>query len=240
MAYKNIEWDVEDLIGKVDVIQKVHIQYAGAQAMKRYAFLFSKEQIKKEMKDAFADPVPLTLRSVNYEADGLEATFTVKQRVDKGNAPGKYLYPVSAEDTRGKKDIYETRFTQGLRKQGIVSGDYWPVPFLGSRGVSKNSYGRMRPAQYQQTLEGLKQGTGKGGYRYISIPDQRKTRQTQNLSPGIYRIKGRDDVQLLFTYARQMPKVKANFDLRQYALDYGNEVLPSLLSKALERAMRSY
>lgn len=237
MAYKNIEWDVEDLIGKVNVIEKVQLPYATQQALKRFGYLFAKEQVKREMQDAFNNPVPLTLNSVSYDAQGYEVTFRVKQRVDKGNAPGKYLYPVSAEDGKGRKSIYETRFTRGLRKQGIVGDDYWPVPFLDGRGVRTNAYGRMSQGQYQQTLEGLKRGTGTGGYRYISVPDQRKKRQTTTLKPGIYRIKGRNDVQMLFTYARRQPTVPAIFDMRQYALDYGAEILPSLLSKSLQRAM---
>jgi len=237
---QSIKWDVEDLIGKIDIVQKSHIPYAGAQAMKRFAYLFSKQQVPKEMQDAFRSPVPLTLKSVNYTADGLKATFTVLPRIPKGNAPGKYLYPVSNEDVSGRKEIYETRFTQGLRKKGVVGDSYWPVPFLGGRGI-KVSNGRMRPSQYQEVLAGLdRKGPGTGGYRYVSIPDNRSSRNRSNALPdGIYRIKGRNDVQMLFTYARTKPTVPTIFDLRQYALDYGAEVLPSLLSKSLERAMRS-
>lgn len=237
---QSIKWDVEDLIGKIDIIQKSHIPYAGAQAMKRFAFLFSKQQAPKEMQDAFIAPVPLTLKSVNYKADGLKATFTVLPRIPKGNAPGKYLYPVSNEDTNGRKEIYETRFTNGLRKKGVVGKSYWPVQFLDGRGVKKSN-GRMRPSQYQEVLAGLdRKGPGTGGYRYISIPDNRSSLNRANPLPdGIYRVKGRNDVQMLFTYARTKPTVPTIFDLRQYALDYGAEVLPSLLSNALERAMRS-
>jgi len=237
---QSIKWDVEDLIGKLNIVQKTQIPYAGAQAMKRFAYLFSREQVPKEMQDVFRAPVPLTLKSVKYKADGLTATFTVKQKVPKGNAPGKYLYPVSSEDASGRKPIYDTRFTNGLRKKGIVGDGYWPVPFLSGRGVSITN-GRMRPGQYGDVLRGLdRKEPGKGGYRYISIPDNRSRRPASGgLSDGIYRIKGRNDVQMLFTYARTQPTVPTIFDLRQYALDYGNEVLPSLLSKALERAMRS-
>jgi len=239
MAFKNIEFDAEKLIGEVDILQKVQIPYATEQALKRFGFLFAKQQVKQDMRDEFNNPVPLTLNSVKYEAKGLEVTFRVKDKVDKGNAPGKYLYPVSTEDGGGRKPIYETRFTTFLRKFGIVKGNYWPVPFLAGTGVTQNAYGRMSPGQYQQVVNGLKSGTGKGGYRYVSVPDQSKPRQTSNLKPGIYRIKGRDNVQMLFTYARTKPQVNAKFDMRQYALDYAEDVLPSLLSKALERAMRS-
>ena len=238
MAYQNIEWDVEALIGKVNVIEKVQLPYASAQALKRYAFLFSKEQVKRDMQDVFIAPVPLTLRSVNYKTEGMEATFTVLPRIDKGNAPGKYLYPVSAEDIQGRKDIYDTRFTNGLRKKGIVGDNYWPVPYLNGRGV-KRSNGRMRPSQYQEVLAGLeRKDPGRGGYRYISIPDNRsKTNRANPLPDGIYRIKGRNDIQMLFTYARRQPTVPTIFDLRQFAQDFGEEVLPSLLSKSLQRAL---
>lgn len=240
MAYKNIEWDVKDLIGKVDVVQKVQLPYATEQALKRYGYLFAKQQVRRDMQDVFQNPVPLTLNSVISEAKGMEVTIKVKNRVDKGNAPGKYLYPVSAEDVAGKKPIYETRFTNYLRKAGIVNNSYWPVPFLSGRGVRTNAYGRMSPGQYTQVVEGLRTGTGKGGYRYVSVPDQRKPRQNDNLKPGIYRVKGRNDVQMLFTYARTQPTVPTIFDLRRFAVDYGADVLPGLLSESLQRAIGRY
>jgi len=239
MAYKNIEWDVNDLVGKINVVEKVQLPYATQQALKRYGYLFAKQQVRQDMQDVFRNPVPLTLNSVVSEANGFELTIRVKDRVDKGNAPGKYLYPVSAEDGAGQKPIYETRFTNYLRKAGIVNGTYWPVPFLAGRGVRANAYGRMSPGQYQQVAQGLKTGTGTGGYRYISLPDQRKPRQNANLKPGIYRIKGRNDVQMLFTYARTQPTVPTIFDLRRFAVDYGTEVLPGLLKESLRRAIGS-
>lgn len=237
MANQAIEWDVEKLIGKLDILQKVQIPYAASVALKRYGYMFAKQQVVRDMQDVFRQPVPLTLNAVLSDAKGMELTIRVKDSVPKGNAPGKYLYPVSTEDSRTGQPIYETRFTKGLRKKGVIDGSYWPVPFLNGRGVRTNAYGRMSPGQYQQVLAGLEKGIGSDGYRYFSVPDLRKTRQTTSLSPGVYRVKGRNDVQLLFNYARTQPRVPSIFDLRQYALDYATEILPSLLSNALRQAL---
>ena len=57
------------------------------------------------------------------------------------------------------------------------------------------------------------------------------------LKPGIYRAKS-NDVQLLFTYARQHPTVPSIFDFAGTVQRTSEELLPSLLSKALADALR--
>jgi hypothetical protein len=141
----------------------------------------------------------------------------------------------------GSKPAYITRFTRAVRALGIVDASYYAIPFLQGRGVRLNAYGNMSPGQYQQTLQGLKTGTGAGKqgsqWRYFSVPDGRKPGGRGRLKPGIYRAKS-NDVQLLFTYARRQPTVPVLFDFEGVVRDRAERILPSLLSKALDNALK--
>ena len=130
-----------------------------------------------------------------------------------------------------------------MRALGVVDPSYYAIPFLKGRGVRVNAYGNMSPGQYQQVLQGLKTGVGAGKkgsqWRYFSVPDQRKSGAGGGgrLKPGIYRAKS-NDVQLLFTYARKQPTVPALFDFSGLVERRSGELLPSLLTRALDNALK--
>ena len=69
------------------------------------------------------------------------------------------------------------------------------------------------------------------------MPDGRKPGRRGNLKPGIYRAKT-GDVQLLFTYARRQPTVPVIFDFEGVVRERSQAILPSLLSKALDDALK--
>jgi hypothetical protein len=233
---RTIEFDVDALIGKVDALRGAQLPYAGNRALKQLGFQLRGE-LQREMRDKFENPVPFTISSPRYVVDGLELTVSISKDGAKGQDPARYLYPV----TEGG-DAYITRFTRAIRSLGIVPPEYYAIPFLKGVGVRKNAYDNMAPGQYQQTLAGLKvgKGSGKGGsqWRYISIPDNRKPSRKGGLKPGIYRIKGRNEVNMLFTYARKHPQVPALFDFSGIVQRRSEEILPSLLSKALDDALK--
>jgi len=240
MAREFIEFDVNAILGELDLFQRKELPYAAGQALKQTAYQIAKKYLPNDMRDVFDRPVIKTTSSIGYKVDGLTATFTVKDDRSKGQGAAEWLYPVSTQDSRGKKDALETRFTKGLRKAGVVSGNYWPVPFKESRGLRiMGSTGNVSPGQYQQVLNAL---TGNnryaGGYRHFSIPDKRSNRPNfGNLANGIYRVKDGNDVQLLFTYARTHPKTPALFDFPGFAYDHASDILPGLLEKSLQRAV---
>ena len=233
---RSIEFDVDALIGKVDALRGAQLPFAGNRALKQLGFQLRGE-LQREMRDKFENPVPFTLSSPRYRVDGLELTVSISKDGAKGQDPARYLYPV----TQGG-DAYITRFTRAVRALGIVGPEYYAIPFLGGVGVRKNAYENMLPAQYTQTLAGLKVGRGSGKqgsqWRYISIPDNRKAPRKGGLKPGIYRIKGRNEVNMLFTYARKHPQVPALFDFEGVVRDRAERILPSLLSKALDDALK--
>lgn len=231
----SIEFDAQKLIGAVDALRAVQLPYAGNQALKQLGFQLRGE-LQREMRDKFENPVPFTISSPRYSVDGLELTVLISKEGAKGQDPARYLYPV----TQGGP-AYITRFTRAIRALGVVDASYYAIPFLQGRGVRVNAYGNMSPGQYQQALAGLKTGTGAGKrgsqWRYFSVPDQRQSAKRGNLKPGIYRAKS-NDVQLLFTYARKQPTVPALFDFEGVVTRRSQEILPSLLSKALDDALK--
>ena len=233
---RSIEFDAQALIGSIDALRGAQLPYAGNQALWALKPKLDAE-LRQEMQRKFKNPVQFTLSSPRFRIDGLEMTVGISKKGDKGQDPARYLYPV----TEGG-DAYITRFTRAIRALAIVGPEYYAIPFLKGVGVRKNAYGNMSPGQYQQVLAGLKvgRGSGKAGsqWRYISIPDGRKAPRGGGLKPGIYRIKGRNEVNMLFTYARKHPQVPALFDFEGVVRDRSETLLPSLLSKALDNALK--
>ena len=240
---RTIEFDADQLIGKLNALQKVQLPYAGNQALKGLGFILRAE-LAKHMSDVFENPVPFTLRSPRYAVDGLTLTVSISKDGAKGQDPARYLYPVSTDDGGGGKPAYITRFTKAVRGMGVVDSSYYAIPYLQGRGVRLNAYGNMTAGQYTQVLAGLKAENGRTGgkrgssWRYFSVPDGRKParRGGGNLKPGIYRAKS-NDLQMLFGYARKHPTVPGIFDFAGTVERKSQELLPSLLTKALARAL---
>ena len=242
MAGQNIEWDVEKLIGDLNVIEKVQIPYAAERALNQWAYAFAKKELPREMRDAFNNPVPRTTSSAGYEVKGLEARIYIKDIQDKGQSAASYLYPVSTEDSRAAKPALDTRFVKFLRglpdgskgRTRRITPNTYAIPNFESPAIRLNQYGNVSPGQYSSIVTGLSNQSGQsGGYRYLSIPPGSRS----NLSPGVYRVKGRDNPQNLFNYTTKQPRVQPNFDMRLYAEDFADLELGKLLSKSLRQAL---
>jgi len=237
MANQSIEWDVEALIGKLNIIEKVQIPYAANKALQQWAYAFAKKELPREMRDAFENPVPRTLSSGRYEVKGMEARIYIADIQDKGQSAASYLYPVSTQDSRGRKAALDTRFVKflrGLDTNRKISAKTYAVPNFESPAIRLNQYGNVSPGQYQQIVAGLRNKSGtSGGYRYLSIPPGSKN----NLSPGVYRVKGRGRPENLFNYTTTQPTVPTIFDLVRFAEDHASLELPNLLSKSLRQAL---
>ena len=132
---RTIEFDVEALIGKLDVLQKVQLPYAGNRALWALKPKL-RTVLQQEMLQRFRAPVRLTLNSPFMRIDGLEMEVSIKpDKVAKGNDPASYLYPVTAESgrgggSRGVSDCRDQEAAQhGLDWQqlvfGAVSGRSW-------------------------------------------------------------------------------------------------------------------
>jgi len=235
---RTIEFDAEALIGKLDVLQKVQLPFAGNRALRQLGSQLRVE-LQREMRDKFENPVPFTINSPRTPVDGLVLTVLISKNGPKGQDPARYLYPVT-----GGGPAYITRFNRAIRAIGVVDPSYYAIPFLKGRGVRKNKYGNMSVGQYQQVLSALKsdarRGSGREGskWRYFSVPDLRSAKpNTGRLKPGIYRAKS-NDLELLFTNARKHPNVPPLFDFAGVVERRSREIFPSILSKALDDALK--
>jgi hypothetical protein len=251
MADKTIEFDVESLIGNLSPVELTQVEYAGAKALQRLGYEL-KQKATELMAATFRDPVPFTLSSPRYAANGLELRMFIRQERtgSAGQDPARYLYPVSTSGTTGSKPAYPTTFTRGLRHEGIVGESYFPIPWREGRGVpAPNSYGNIPGSFYRETLRGLRrQGaagekrTKQSGWQYFSIPDRSvgpniRGGAALQRQPGIYRVKNRD-LQFLFGYARRPPIVPTIFDWNGLITEQSNALLPNLLRLELDRATR--
>jgi hypothetical protein len=225
-----ITFDAERTIGRLSILEKANFNYAGGQAMKRLGFGL-RQHHGLQMAGRFADPVPFTLASPRYEADGLQVRLYLNPDGPKGTAPATYIYPTDAGDGGGKP-AYLTRFGSALRKLNVTN--QFPIPNIGGSGVRTNAYGNMTPGQYQATLAGLK----RQGSAYFSVPDGRRTSKRPDiLKPGIYQRRGRS-LYRLFGYLPTAPTVRPTYDFLGITTRYANQQVPKLLREELSKVLR--
>jgi hypothetical protein len=225
-----ITFDAERTIGRLSILEKSNFNYAGGQTMKRLGFGL-RQHHGLQMAGRFANPVPFTLASPRYAANGLEVRIFLNPDGPKGTAPATYIYPTDAGDGSGKP-AYLTRFGSALRKLNITN--QFPIPNLGGRGVRTNAYGNMTPGQYQATLAGLKRQDGS----YFSVPDGRRTTtRATTLKPGIYQRRGRS-LDRLFGYLPTAPTVRPTYDFLGITTRYADQQVPKLLREELSKVLR--
>lgn len=246
-----ISFDAEELIGELNTVVKTQLPYAGRRAMFQFARELRNNTWPAYARAKFQSPVPFTTSGLFAKADDLTVTLSFDRDAPKGQDPARYLYPGSVGG-----EIYVTRFTRALRQRGIVPASYVAVPFKQGTALRGeiNQYGNVKPSFYAQTLAGLARRGGfggrrtkTGGFKYFSLPDNRggtkllsgdSTRfKGAGLTPGIYRVKG-SSLEFLFGYETTAPTVSKTWDFNAFAEESGRKLLPSLLSKALEEALR--
>jgi hypothetical protein len=225
-----ITFDAERTIGRLSILEKASFNYAGGQTMKRLGYGL-RQHHGLQMAGRFADPVPFTLASPRYDADGLQVRLYLSTDGPKGTAPATYIYPTDASDGGGKQ-AYLSRFARGLSKLNITN--QFPIPNLGGSGVRTNAYGNMTPGQYGATLAGLKRQDG----TYFSVPDGRRTStRASTLKPGIYQRRGRG-LNRLFGYLPTAPTVRPTYDFLGITRRYADQQVPKLLREELAKVLR--
>ena len=237
-----IEFDVEELIGKVDAITATQLPYAGRRAMFQLANTLRTEAWPAYARRNFENPVPFTTAGLLAKADGLRVELSFDRAAKGGQDPARYLAPVLDGG-----QIYVTRFTRALTRKGIKPAAYqYASPNLGSLGMAGeiNQYGNVRNSFYTAVLKALDRKPGSrtrskyGDSRFFSVPDSRRPgRSSQTLNPGIYRAKGKLLSQI-FSYQEDLPTVSKRWDFEEFADISTKELLPELLSKAIDEALR--
>jgi len=244
---RNINFNAQSILGRINAIESTQIRYAGTQSMKRLGFQLRNELSKAMAKD-FNNPVPFTLNSPLSLANGLSVVISINADLGgKGQEAATYLYPVSTQDSRGRKPAYATRFQRGLWELGVIPRNNYVLSWLPGASVPRNSYGNTSTGFLQAVLQGLKNEGGRlkdpksvygGNTRYFSQPDNRRAvKGPSRLSPGIYRVKG-NQLDRLFGYVDRQPTVPTKFDFEGIVRNKSADLLPGILRQELDRAMR--
>jgi|GEM_PF-3300587 len=236
-----IDFDVEKLIGRLDIIQKTQIPFAANQALKRFGHLMKTQLLPAEMLDKFTapddmgSPVPFTLNSLLHDTQGMTLTLSFKNTGRAGLSPKQYLYSAFY----GGKPT-ETALTKAI--QGLT-GSY-PIPAYGnlkalgaltSRMDIKGSYSSKVISGLERSF--VRKAQPSAGESFVFIP--RGGKQRGGLKPGaVYRIKG-NSIATIFTLAANKPTLKPVLDYEAFVEKEASNRLPSLLSLSLQRAMAS-
>ena len=241
-----ITHNIDEVVKNLTLYQRTKLPKAARTFVNWIGHDMARKYLPDYMNTVFESPNLLTLRSVNYKVvSNFEVQLSFRQNIGKGNDPARYLYPVT-KDLPGNT-AYATKFTRYLHGSGVVPRNRYPVPVKGN--LRKNSYGKVSQGEYSKTWSGLQRVGGAGktgrGFRYFSIPDGRNrgpagTRQGSlfNLGEGIYRVKGKSNLQLLFTYAKSRPTVPEVFDYYGFVERALVSKAPGAFRRALTGALR--
>ena len=240
MSVLSIDFDVEKLIGKLDIIEKTQVPFAANQALKRFGYLFKTELLPNEFRDKFdapdgtGKPVARTLGAALFKAEGMTLTLSIKKDGGKGLSPGEYLHAAlmggEAVDTSIHSAIqaitkrYPVPAHGNLRSLGAYTqaGDIKPsYAAKVITGLERNYVRRNQPARGERFVETATKG-GRG-------------RLKEN---RVYRIKG-NSVTTIFNLFDRRTTLEPIIKYEEFVEKTAKDVLPSILSKELARAMAS-
>jgi len=224
-----IEFDVEKLIGNLDIIQKTQIPFAAKQALKQYGFLVTKKLLPAEMKETLdaptgtGQPIPYTLRAFRYEADEMSLRIYIPD--DK---PKEYLYPAFYG---GKPK--RTKLQTSIEKATLMFG----VPAYGNlRALGKlTQYADIKPSYAKAIAKSLADPSKPFDGGRLVVLKESKGRLKSN---QIFRVKGSSIIRL-FSLFKKEPDLSPALPYEKFVTESAKKRLPSLLDLQLQRAMAS-
>ena len=228
---KSVTFNVDKLIKKLDLIEKVHVAKAAEQALRSFGFDV-RELLQQEMQREYESPSAYTLRSPYFKQDGLTLTVGISDRAISGLSPAQYLAPTDKTGGRLRKPAAPTSLDGAmLKRYGL---DDLAVPVASSRAGSQflNSKGALRSRKIQYLLDQLANpGSGRENYFVIKPGD------SSHLTPGVftrYRIKGSISQAFVFAKQQSTPSIDFHNVIRKAA----EERLPGLIQSKLSRLLR--
>ena len=239
----NIKFDASKFTKKLKGIELAALPEAQKKSLYKFGFL-NKKKMMPYMARIFENPVPLTLSSVLYKVESEDSMFFfIKSIKGKGNSPRKYLAPVEKIVAGGLAPAYETKFSYWLRNySGLGLSNRYPIPVIKNNpAVERNKYGTgMKASQYSKIKAGLikSKSTGKitgNQYRYFAVPTNGRD-ATNKLNDGIYRVKG-NQLGLLFTLAKQQPKVPRKFEFLGQTAKNLQKDMPYIFKSELRKSL---
>ena len=251
---KYVEFDVEKLLGPLNILQKANFNYAAKQSLKIIGFQMKANIFPSKMETSFDNVVPFTKRSIRYGVQDTTLTLSINPDEAKGNAPAKYLYGVMSK-TGGA--VYPTRFAKWLWDKDLAPRSTFPIPAFNSPAVPKKGRANRVPAWfYAQTQAALAKqltqagnltvvGTGRksvplkgrvAGSRVFNVRDN-NSKGSKHLYAGIYRVKSSQKIDQLFRYADSLPTVPSKLPFHETAFNYIKRELPDELMKQVQKSI---
>ena len=212
-----ILFDINRFNRFLSVYEQSQTQFAGKRALTKFGQRIKGSQgLAQRYKRIFREPVPFTLNSTFTVQRGLELDIGIKDRIEKGNPAGKYLFPPIGV---GSGKAFDTQFTQYLRDRNLIERSDYPFAATSHPLVRTNKYGNVTPTTYGNTKRALgktRKAKGRTGFAggNAKIGDQRVFAikkdgdgKNKKLKAGIYREqvgrgKNKFEVRALFYYGK--------------------------------------
>ena len=259
-----INFDPSKFINKLNILERSVSKASISSALKSLGYVLTKEEIPKAISNrsgkygGYRDPVNFTKRAFFYSVNKNELAIKINENAPKGNAPAQYLYPVTQNPgSREKKGIgrstrMPTRFAGYLKKKGFISGDTYPSPNLKSTAFTKTDQGNIRSTDYRQVLFGLARtisptvektksyNAGFARQAVISVgTDSGDVRgggkASRPLTPGIYRVKSKNSLEMLFRYLPSPPSVPIVFEYQDFVASKVDKIFSERLQESIQR-----
>ena len=240
-----IKLSIKNLEKRLTIYEQTQVKFAGKKALTQYAKRAKTKEgfIAKKYKMMFRSPVFFTLNSTFTVQKGIKLDIGVKDKVEKGNPAGKYLYPAIGG---GSTSAYATQFTQYLKNRNFMEKGDYPFAVLGNRYIKTDASGRVRRYIYRNVMFGLAKtrdkevkARSKGGKiqdaRVFAIKNQGDSRN-KKLKAGIYREvtrKNKTIVAPLFMF-KATPSQKPKQTFRSIIQDSSKKIIPELWLKEIK------
>ena len=227
---KSVTFNVDKLIKKLDLIEKVHVPKAAEQALKSFGFDV-RELLQREMQETYRSPSSYSLRSAFFRQEGMTLTVGISDKAISGLAPNQFLAPTDATHGRGRRPVAPTSLDGAmLARYGIKD---IAVPVESSRAGRRflNSKGALRSRSVQNLLDQLGNPEQSKEQYCVIRPDD-----SSSLKPGIfrrYRIKG--SISQAFVFAKQQQTAK--LDNHGVIIKAAEKQLPRLIQSKLSRLL---
>ena len=88
----SIEFNVDKLIKKLDLIEKAYLPQAAEQALKSFGFE-SRKTLADEMRNRYGTATNYTLKSPRYVHKGLDLMIYINDDQSQNQSAAEYLFP---------------------------------------------------------------------------------------------------------------------------------------------------
>jgi len=195
---QTFRFDLKNFERRLDIYEQSQANFAGKVALTKLGKRLKGSQgLAQRYMRIFDNPVPFTKNSTFTVQRGLELDVGIKDRIEKGNPAGKYLFPPIGF---GSGRAYDTQFTQYLRNRDLINKGDYPFAATDNPLVRTNKYGNVTPSTYGSTKRALgktRSAKGKTGFaggnskigdaRVIAFKDDKQIGDGKVLRRGIYR-----------------------------------------------------